>query len=118
MTDKTYRIVPKGKTEPVFEVVGEISGRGNLHGRLAEDVQHNWFLGDEWDISEVKPPISKAELSELGNNALVVVSGDERGYTLYLGFWSNGGVYYTHEQFARILAPFPDAFIAYRGMDK
>lgn len=74
MTDKKYTIRPKGKTEPVFEVVGVHTGP-YLFARLAEGVSAECFRANEWDIEETKPTTLDL-LNDCGENAYVASRTD------------------------------------------
>lgn len=83
MTDKKYTIRPKGKTEPVFEVVGYYpSNSRSVYARLAENVCGNTFSSDYWDIEEAKPTTLDL-LNDCGENAYVA-SRTNSGYYGYV----------------------------------
>lgn len=76
MTDKKYTIRPKGKTEPVFEVVGTLYlDNRYLRARLHEGVGFNTFDAAYWDIEESKPTTLDL-LNDCGENAYVASRTD------------------------------------------
>lgn len=95
MTDKKYTIRPKGKTEPVFEVVGNFTESEKwLIARLSQGVSGNSFSMREWDIEESKPTTLDL-LNDCGENAYVasLTSGDSFGYVKEGGKWFHAGSY-------------------------